>query len=374
MSWENMSLEDMYKVYENKKKWHGTDNKALRDVYHMNNNNTRSMYGMNEEDDISMGELKTYIDAAEKQLVRDNYKNALLTNITNHANNGNPQVEKSADAIRNFSYNPDNDAAYKSYVDMYNRQGQSAAKSAMNNLASTNMGRGSSYSAAATAQVQQAYAKKASEMIPTLAEQAYNKLLQQYNIDRDMANDSYNRQLQAYNLIMDSETADYDNAYRKAQTKGTDIANEYLPQEYVDRHNMNISELESQKLKNEGVKIDNANSQRVYDDDHLKNIADVTHTNASTESIREDTKNKILAGRKAAVELEYLPEQIKQDLQMGNLKYVEQYLLNVGLGYENRINAVSAIIAETYGMDKENAELIAINLDNAYAQKKVDSM
>ena len=33
------------------------------------------------------------------------------------------------------------------------------------------MGRNSSYSAAATAQVQQAYAQKASEMIPTLAEQ-----------------------------------------------------------------------------------------------------------------------------------------------------------------------------------------------------------
>lgn len=206
VSYDNWKVEDLYKLRENKANYGNTNNQAYKDVYNLNNKNIRTSYGMTDADDISIGELDRYIATAERQQTVNNQKNGLLTNLTQQATNRDAQAQKSADAVKNFVYDPNTDPAYQSYVNMYNRQGQSAAKSTLNNLNAANMGRNSSYSAAATAQVQQAYAQKASEMIPTLAEQAYNKLLQQYNIDKDMSDTQYDRQLTAYQTLADAGT------------------------------------------------------------------------------------------------------------------------------------------------------------------------
>lgn len=205
-NYQNMKIEDLYRLRDNKVNYGNTNNQTYKDVYSLNNKNIRAAYGMTDADDVSLNQLDQYIAAAEKQQATDNQKNGLLTNLTQKAMNGDVQVQKSADAVKNFNYNPSTDPAYQSYVDMYNRQGQSAAKSTLNNLNSANMGRNSSYSAAATAQVQQAYAQKASEMIPTLAEQAYNRLLQRYSIDKDMSDTQFNRELTAYQTVADAAT------------------------------------------------------------------------------------------------------------------------------------------------------------------------
>ncbi len=205
-NYQNMKIEDLYRLRDNKVNYGNTNNQTYKDVYSLNNKNIRAAYGMTDADDVSLNQLDQYIAAAEKQQATDNQKNGLLTNLTQKAMNGDVQVQKSADAVKNFNYNPSTDPAYQSYVDMYNRQGQSAAKSTLNNLNSANMGRNSSYSAATTAQVQQAYAQKASEMIPTLAEQAYNRLLQRYSIDKDMSDTQFNRELTAYQTVADAAT------------------------------------------------------------------------------------------------------------------------------------------------------------------------
>ena len=136
------------------------------------------------------------------QLAEEQYENPYLK-----------QVQDSAESVRNFVYNPETDAAYQSYADMYNRAGQSAAKQSLANQAATNMGRVSSYGAAAAAQAQQAYAQKAADMIPQLAEQAYNKLLQNYNISRDLydtAQNEYNDRFNRYGTLYDLYSGNYD--------------------------------------------------------------------------------------------------------------------------------------------------------------------
>lgn len=197
-----MTLEDAYKYADNKRNWGKTDSQLHRDVYTLNNQNIRDYYGIKE--DVPLSEVEKYIAGLEEAKQRTDTKKSLLTKVTNTETN--PSVKTAADAIMNFNYDPSRDAAYQAYVDMYNRQGQSAAKQTLNNLNAANMGRNSSYSAAATAQVQQAYAQKASEMIPTLAQQAYEKLMNNYSINKDMADSEYNRALTAYQTLADDYT------------------------------------------------------------------------------------------------------------------------------------------------------------------------
>ncbi len=216
-NYQNMKVEDLYKLRDNKVNYGNTNNQAHKDVYNLNNKNIRAAYGMTDADDVSLNQLDQYIAAAEKQQATEYQKNGLLTNLTKKAMEGDARLQKSADELRNFNYDPTNDPMYNVYSDMYNREGQSAAKSTLNNLNAANMGRNSFYSAAATAQVQQAYAQKASEMIPTLAEQAYNKLLQRYSIDKDMSDTQFNRELTAYQTVADAETRDIQNESARLQ-------------------------------------------------------------------------------------------------------------------------------------------------------------
>ncbi len=288
LGYEKWQPNDIEKLYKNKYIWHNSNDQTERAKANAENKNLRAIYGMTDEEDISIGELSYYRDIAERQKMYDDNKSSLLKNITNGAQNIDENVRARARALENFSYNPSTDPAYQSYVDMYSRQGQSAANQTLNNLNAANMGRNSSYSAAATAQVQQAYAGKASEMIPTLAEQAYNKLLQQYGIEKDISDSMYNRQLNAYSTVANQEAQD--------------IAND------IQRYN------------------------------------------------REITKTQ----------LEYYPEQLKNDLESGKLA-IEIAKLNIeSMTYENRISAVAALIQETYGMRLEKAKVIAAELDNLY--------
>ena len=306
---DNWKEEDIYKYRDNKANWHGTDNQAYKGVYSINNDNLRALYGIDKSQDVSLGEVDAYIANMEKQKAANNQKNTLLTNLTQKAMNGGTQVQKSADAVRNFKYDPSTDPAYQTYVDMYNRQGQSAAKSTLNNLNSASMGRSSSYSAAATAQVQQAYAQKASEMIPTLAEQAYNKLLQQYNIDKDMSDTQYNRQLTAYQTLADAGTRELTDQQLKLSNEQAEIYNKYYP-------TLIGNEVESSDM-----------------------------------SLQEQKLN-----------LEALPEKIKIELESGRLANELTSLQKEYQTYENRIAAVTAEIQEKYGLKMAEAEYVASQL------------
>ena len=298
-NWSMVSPEDLEVIKQNKVNWHNTDNQAYRDVYNMNNNKIRERYGMTEADDISLGELETYIALADKKKMMNNTSNALLTDLTNYAQNGSARVNASANNLRNFNYNPMADPSYHAYADMYNRQGQSAAKQTLNNLNAANMGRNSSYGAAATAQVQQAYAQKASEMIPVLEQQAYERLMNQYNMERQMFNDDYQRNMDMYRLL-------------------------YETQAYEDEHNQNVANLYATNIQNQMGELG----------------------------------------------LDAYPTQLKQEIEMNALKLIEQSYNNENLAYKNRIDKVAAVIAETYGLSREQAEIAAVRADTAYTQSR----
>ena len=141
----------------------------------------------------------------------------------------NANVRNAANKVANFSYNPNTDVVYQSYADMYNRQGQSAAKQTLNNLNASNMGRNSSYGAAATAQVQAAYAKQAADMIPQLAQQAYDRLVNNYSIAKDIEDTKYNRAITGYNALADYETRQLTDRQLDLNNQAAELELAYLP-------------------------------------------------------------------------------------------------------------------------------------------------
>ena len=256
--YKGISMDDLYKLQDNKTNYGKATNPAYKDVYNLNNKNIRNYYGISEDDDVSLGTLNNYIALREKQ----ENNNTLLKNITGSASPS-KAVSQAADKVKNFKYDPNTDPAYKSYADMYNRQGQSAAKSTLNQLNAASGGRNNSFSSAATAQVQQAYAQKASEMIPALAEQAYNRLLQNYNIEKDIDDTTYNRNVQNYSLSRNAYTQDLqddalaeNNVYNK-WAHGQDY--KYAPSE--------------RELNIQTAEINRDNLQRQYDDEHNLSVA-----------------------------------------------------------------------------------------------------
>ena len=284
LGYENWKPDDLAKLYANKNIWHNTTDENEKRRANEENKKLRAMYGMGDEHDVSIGELSHYRNLVNRQNAQAEHKNELLRNITDDAMVTNANVRNAANKVANFNYNPYTDVVYQSYADMYNRQGQSAAKQTLNNLNASNMGRNSSYGAAATAQVQQAYAQKVSDMIPQLAQQEYDRLVQNYGMERDLTDSLYNRQLNAYNAIANQESQD--------------IAND------IQKYNRNVAKLQ----------------------------------------------------------LEYLPLQLKQDLESGELKKELSKLQIENMGYENRISAIAALIQETYGMRLAEAEALAAEM------------
>lgn len=288
LGYENWKPDDLAKLYANKNIWHNTTDENEKRRANEENKKLRAMYGMGDEHDVSIGELSHYRSLVNRQNAQAEHKNELLRNITDDAMVTNANVRNAANKVANFNYNPYTDVVYQSYADMYNRQGQSAAKQTLNNLNASNMGRNSSYGAAATAQVQQAYAQKVSDMIPQLAQQEYDRLVQRYGMERDIADSLYNRQLNAYNAAVNQEIQDIENDIRKYN--------------------------------------------------------------------RDATK----------LQLEYMPLQLKQDLESGALGIELSKLQIENMGYKNRKDAIAALIQETYGMRHESAKVIAAELDNMY--------
>ena len=248
---KGMSLEDAYKYADNKRNY--AKDTVNQGVYQLNNQNIRDYYGITE--DVPLSTVADYIstlETIEGKNKANAQKNALITKITNP--NVSDKVKGTADAVKNFSYNPNADVVYQSYADMYNRQGQSAAKQTMANIAATNMGRGSSYGSAASAQVQQAYAKQATDMIPQLAQQAYERLMTNYSIDKDIEDTEYNRAVTGYQTLAEDNTRQLTDEQLRINNEAALKELEYLSPTLAQQYKAGEISLEEAKFNLELLK------------------------------------------------------------------------------------------------------------------------
>ena len=110
-----------------------------------------------------------------------------------------------------FSYNPAADPLYQNYRKQYTREGDRAAADALGAAAAASGGIPSSYASTAAAQAANSYAAQMTDKIPELYELAYNKYLNDYNM-----------QLSDLGVVQGAEQSDYDKYLNELAQYNTD--------------------------------------------------------------------------------------------------------------------------------------------------------
>ena len=129
-------------------------------------------------------------------------------------------LDKLAD--RSFSYDPDTDPAYQSYVKQYRRESQRAGKDALAQAASLTGGQASTAAVTAAAQAADYYNSKAGDVLPDLYKLAFQMyagenqtLLDQLDLLTGLSERAYDRWYQAETAAQDRAQAAQDAAYER---------------------------------------------------------------------------------------------------------------------------------------------------------------
>ncbi len=113
------------------------------------------------------------------------------------------QIDSALSNVTNrqdFTYDPLKDANYQALAKVYNKQGNQAAQNTLGDAAALNGGYGSSYAVTASQQARNDYNQMLASQIPALQEAAYNRYLNDYNMNvtalsalRDADDSAYGR-------------------------------------------------------------------------------------------------------------------------------------------------------------------------------------
>ena len=131
-----------------------------------------------------------------------------------------------------FSYNPAADPLYQNYRKQYTREGDRAAADALGAAAAASGGIPSSYASTAAAQAANYYAAQMTDKIPELYELAYNKYLNDYNM-----------QLSDLGVVQGAEQSDYDKYLNELAQYNTDRNFDYNA--WMDRYNILSNNLQT---------------------------------------------------------------------------------------------------------------------------------
>jgi hypothetical protein len=177
-----------------------------------------------------------------------------------------------------FSYNAENDPVYQTMSKYYQSEGKRAQEDTVGVVAARTGGMASSYAASAAAQQGQIYAQKIAEMIPDLEAQAYNKYLQEYQMDVSNLGILSNAEATDYSIYQNELAADQARINQQITA-----ANSVLDQE-------NIVNAANQKQENylsdQAVDISKFNSEQTLKYDTLN------QNQNQYETSRQDTLNK----------------------------------------------------------------------------------
>lgn len=124
-----------------------------------------------------------------------------------------------------FSYNPETDPLYSQYRKQYVREGNRATQDALGTAAAASGGIPSSYAATAAAQAGNYYSAQLTDKIPELYELAYNKYLNDYNM-----------QLSDLGVLQGAEQSDYSKYLNQLDQYNTDREFDYGT--WLDEYNL----------------------------------------------------------------------------------------------------------------------------------------
>ena len=217
-----------------------------------------------------------------------------------------------------FSYDPDTDPLYQNYRKQYAREGQRATADALGAAAAASGGLPSSYANTAADQASNYYAAQMTDKIPELYELAYNKYLNDYNM-----------QLSDLGVVQGAEQSDYDKYLNQLNQFNTDRGFSYG--QFLDEINSQAKEREEA--------LNNAILAGQYGDYSFLNGMGINTDNNPT-VLQQQEALKALA-----------QAQVDGILQTGNLPsaellqqagYSQEYANALGNYYKNQIAAQAA--------------------------------
>lgn len=129
-----------------------------------------------------------------------------------------------------FSYDAEKDPSYQQYRDSYTRQGNKAMQDTLAEISARTGGLASSYAGQAAQQTYDGYMSALADKIPELREIAYQKYMDEYNMDRDALNVLTGLSDREYGRYRDSRS-DYDTDKNFAYKVWNDADNKRLDAE-----------------------------------------------------------------------------------------------------------------------------------------------
>lgn len=197
----------------------------------------------------------------------------------------NPKYESKLDEMldrvlsgEQFSYNPQNDPAYRAYEKQYTREGERAMKDTLATLAATAGGMNSN-AVSAAAQANNYYMKQLSDKIPELYSMAYDMYRNQRNDERqnlalisELDNNDFNRYLNNMNIYQ-NDVARAENMYndRYNQSRADDEWRYGLEKDKKNEENARLWQM----LQNGLVPTDSAAEAAGFTPEQVKAIADI---------------------------------------------------------------------------------------------------
>ncbi len=136
--------------------------------------------------------------------IAERYEREYLSDITDRINKLENREE--------FSYDPDSDPVYIAYRNKYMRESDRAGRDAMASYSAQTGGYTNSAAVTAGALANQYYAQQLTDTIPALAEQAYRRYYDAYQMDAELIGRLVEAYETAYNNAMDANEMTADNA------------------------------------------------------------------------------------------------------------------------------------------------------------------
>lgn len=218
---------------------------------------------------------------------------------------------------KEFSYVPEDDTVYQAYRQQYNREGARQTEDTMGIYSALTGGMGNSSAVTAAAQAGQYWNAKLMDVIPELAENAYERYVQEFEMDREALAD-----------ILDVNTALYDRAYKSNRDTISDIESAWNAATERDRYNREQNEKAEQMQYERNTKAEQTQYDRGQDAlDRAERQAQQQYKQQKDDIDRQDKLNQIDYDRSQdALDRAEKAAQREHDWSMDERKYNLDYL------------------------------------------------
>ncbi len=207
---------------------------------------------------------------------------------------------------KEFSYDPDDDPVYLAYKKKYLTEGDRASRDAMANYSALTGGYTNSAAVTAGAMANQYYAQQLTDVIPTLAEQAYQRYVDSYVADLDVIGKMVDVYKTDYDIAAKANQAARDNAnLSAAASTERDNAAYERNQEAYERYweeKFNNQKYETQEMENYWTELFNPVK---YEGEILDNIQKGIYNEYYRRLIEEELEGKQLSNQKMRTQLGY---------------------------------------------------------------------